>query len=94
MFKDLTEKDIDFIMSCYNDASLKSEEKELKIASLYEISQRTVRKWFQKLKLTKPNKKDNDIIIQAKNRILHKGNKIVIISSAQNAYRFLRPPSR
>ena len=85
MFKDLTEKDIDFIMSCYNDASLKSEEKELKIASLYEISQRTVRKWFQKLKLTKPNKKDNDIIIQAKNRILHKGNKIVIISSAQNA---------
>ena len=54
MFKDLTEKDIDFIMSCYNDASLKSEEKELKIASLYEISQRTVRKWFQKLILTKP----------------------------------------
>jgi len=88
-FKDLTEKDKEYISDLYinrKQNNITVEGLAIELSKTYNTSERTIRKWFsEKLKLKEKPEIESEQYIKAKERKFDKTKKRFIISYAQNA---------
>jgi len=86
-FKDLSDKQVEYIKSRYNDrGDLSVEKLAINLGDEFGVSERTIRRWFsEKLKLKYKVEFESEQFLQAKKRKFDKTKKRFIISYAQNA---------
>lgn len=82
-FKELTEKDKDFIKKVYLQ-SISWEKKMQKLSNKFNVSGRSIRNWVKKLGLTEKQLADSDSFKKASIRKFDKTSKRFIITWAQN----------
>lgn len=82
-FKDLVETDIEYLTRlCFRQCS--HEEKVREGATKYNVSERTIRKWWDNLGLKNKSKQLPKQLIEASKRTLNKDTKIVLVTAVQN----------
>lgn len=86
-FKDLTESDREYIIHSYlNRGEVSLEKTAQKLGDQYQVSERTMRKWFSsKLNLKEKPDIESEQFVKAKERKHDKSKKRFIITYAQNA---------
>ena len=83
-FKDLTEEDIDKLSKIYLSKEISWDAKEELLAEYAGRSSRTVRKWCEKLNLTKPSEVKSPQYEEAKKKKINKTKKRFLITSVQS----------
>lgn len=84
-FKDLTDKDKSYIQTVHADKDLGWDHRMSILMNRYGISERTVRKWIEKLGFSTYREIENEEIRQGKMREYDRSKKYYIITWAQNA---------
>lgn len=88
-FKNLTDKQKEYLINSYNERNktgLTVEKLAMNLATEFNVSERTVRRWFsEKLELKEKSDFESEQFITAKNKKFDKTKKRFIISYAQNA---------
>ena len=86
-FKNLTEEQIAYLASVYNDKNLGSLEKRAAdLGAEFNVSERTIRKWWsEKMKLKEKPEIESEQYVKAKGRQFDKTKKRFMITYAQNA---------
>ena len=84
-FKDLTPENLEYIKHVYYQEMLHVEKMEI-LSKKFNVAERTVRSWWQKLDL---NKLSSNLSLQlqyAHVSSLDKNTKVVLVTTAQNKY--------
>jgi hypothetical protein len=85
-FKNLTPDDRSFMAKVHSDKTMSFDDRINKLAEYFGIkSERTVRRWLAKLKVSKNTEIEPEILTLAKNKSHDDTKKIFLITSAQNA---------
>jgi len=85
-FKNLTPDDRSFMAKVHSDKTMSFDDRINKLAEYFGIkSERTVRRWLAKLKVSKNTEIEPEILTLAKNKAHDDTKKIFLITSAQNA---------
>lgn len=82
-FKDLTPEDIEYIKHIYYQEMLHTEKMEI-LSKKFDIAERTVRSWWQKLNLSKLPTNLSPQLQKAQERVLNKTTQVLLITTAQN----------
>lgn len=82
-FKDLTSENIEYIKHVYYQEMLHSEKMEI-LSKKFNIGERTVRNWWQRLDLSKLSTNLSVQLQKAQDRILNKNTKVLLVTTAQN----------
>lgn len=82
-FKDLTPENIEYIKHVYYQDMKHSEKTEI-LSKKFNIGERTVRSWWQKLDLTKLPTDLPPQLQKAQERTLNKNTKVILVTTAQN----------
>ena len=82
-FKDLTPENIEYIKHVYYQEMLHVEKMEI-LSKKFNVNERTVRGWWQKLDLSKLSTNLSPQLQKAQDRTLNKNTKVVLITTAQN----------
>jgi transposase len=82
-FKDLTSENIEYIKHVYYQEMLHVEKMEI-LSKKFNIGERTVRDWWQKLDLKKISSNLPIQLQKAQNRVLNKSTKVLLVTTAQN----------
>ena len=82
-FKDLTPENIEYIKHVYYQEMKHVEKMEI-LSKKFNVSERTIRAWWQKLDLTKLSTDLPPQLQKAQDRNLNKNTKVLLITTAQN----------
>lgn len=82
-FKDLTAENIEYIKHVYYQEMLHVEKMEI-LSKKFNVAERTVRGWWQKLDLSKLATNLSPQLQKAQDRTLNKNTKVLLITTAQN----------
>lgn len=82
-FKDLTSENIEYIKHVYYQEMLHTEKMEI-LSKKFNIGERTVRSWWQKLDLKKVSNNLPFQLQKAQDRMLNKNTKVLLVTTAQN----------
>lgn len=83
-FKHLSDEEKELLTVTYHDEHLKHVEKIDKMVSKFNVTDRTIRKWWEKLDLTSPNSKIPKQLQIARDRMVDDDTDILLVTSAQN----------
>ena len=82
-FKDLTPENLEYIKHVYYQEMLHVEKMEI-LSKKFNVAERTVRSWWQKLDLNKLSSNLSLQLQKAQDRTLDKNTKVVLVTTAQN----------
>lgn len=82
-YKDLTPENIEYIKHVYYQGMLHTEKMEI-LSKKFGVSERTVRGWWKKLDLSKLVTDLSPQLQKAQERVLNKGTKVLLVTTAQN----------
>ena len=82
-FKDLTPEQIEYVKHVYYQEMLHVEKMEI-LSKKFNIAERTVRSWWQKLDLSKLPTNLPPQLQKAQDRVLNKNTKVLLVTTAQN----------
>ncbi len=82
-FKDLSIEDIEYIKHVYYQEMLHSEKMEI-LSKKFNVVERTIRSWWQKLDLNKLANNLSPQLQKAQERAISKDTKVLLITTAQN----------
>lgn len=82
-FKNLTPENIEYIKHVYYQEMLHVEKMEI-LSKKFNVGERTIRGWWQRLDLTKLSTNLPPQLQKAQDRVLSKNTKVVLITAAQN----------
>lgn len=83
VFKDLSPEDIEYIKHVYYQAMKHIEKMEI-LSKKFNVGERTIRAWWQKLDLKKLSSDLPSQLQKAQERTLNKNTKVILITTAQN----------
>jgi len=84
-FKDLTDENKDYITMTYYDEGLNHKEKMEILSNKFGVEGRTIRRWWlNKMDLQKPSSRLPSQLVEARDRNLPLGTKVLLVTSAQN----------
>ena len=82
-FKDLTPENIEYIKHVYYQEMLHIEKMEI-LSKKFNVAERTIRSWWQKLDLSKLATNLSPQLQKAQYRTLNKNTKVILVTTAQN----------
>ena len=82
-FKDLTPENLEYIKHVYYQEMLHVEKMEI-LSKKFNVAERTIRSWWQKLDLNKLSSNLSLQLQKAQDRTLDKNTKVVLVTTAQN----------
>lgn len=82
-FKNLTPKDIEYVKHVYYQEMLHAEKMEI-LSKKYNVGERTIRGWWQKLDLKKLSSNLSPQLQKAQDRTLDTDTKVILVTTAQN----------